>query len=113
MNYGSLGTWLYNFATNSWTQISAAVSPEHLVAWGPYLVWEGIDFGTRGTWIYDGAAWTEIATGDAVHVEVLGPDLLWSGASGTWVWGGGGGGAGWTQITPSVATQIVSTGAIK
>jgi len=106
---GPSGTWLYTFTTNSWVQISTA-NPDQMVAWGPSLAWESA---SNGTWIYEGTAWAQITTDDATQIQVLGPDLLWSGAVGTWVWGGAGGGAGWNLLTASVATQIVSTGAIQ
>jgi hypothetical protein len=103
------GTWIYNFVSASWSQITTA-NPEEIVPWGPNLVWENA---ALGTWIWDGAAWTQITSANANVVEVLGPDLLWTGAAGTWVWGGGGGGSGWTNTSSAIATQIVGTGAIQ
>jgi hypothetical protein len=106
---GAAGTWLYNFTTSTWLQITVG-NPEQMVAWGPNLVWENAAF---GTWIYDGAAWTNIASTNPTHLEVLGADLLWSDSAGLWVWSGGGGGAAWTNINGAAPAEIVSTGAVK
>jgi hypothetical protein len=103
------GTWLYNFTTGTWVQITAA-NPDQTLAWGPNLVWENAAF---GTWIYDGAGWQQITSADATFIKVLGDDLLWSWPGGTWVWSGAGGGAGWTNITSAVPTEIVSSGAVQ
>jgi hypothetical protein len=102
------GTWLYNFTTGTWQQITGA-NPEQMLAWGPSLVWENAAF---GTWVYDGG-WTQITSANPTLIEVLGADLLWSWPGGTWVWSGGGGGAGWTNITGAVPSEIVSTGAVR
>jgi hypothetical protein len=101
------GTWLYNFVTGTWQQITGA-NPEQMLAWGPSLVWENAAF---GTWTYDGG-WTQITTANPTLIEVLGADLLWSWPGGTWVWSGGGGGAAWANITGAVPTEMVSTGAV-
>jgi hypothetical protein len=103
------GTWLYNFTTPAWSQITGA-NPDQMLSWGPNLVWEN---GSAGTWIWNGAAWSQITSADATHVEVLGADLLWAFGGGTWVWSGGGAGTGWTNITGAVPSEIVSTGQVK
>ena len=104
------GTWLFNFTTGTWAQITAA-NPEQMLAWGPNLVWENAAF---GTWIYDGAAWAQITTANPNIIETLGAELLWSAPGvGTWVWAGGGGGTGWVNITGLAAEEIVSTGDVK
>jgi hypothetical protein len=106
---GPTGTWLFNFTTSAWTQISPS-NPEEIVSWGPNLVWENA---ASGTWIWNGSTWTQISASNPTQVEVLGADLLWTSPTGTWVWSGGGGGAGWTSISSSAASAIVSTGAVK
>jgi hypothetical protein len=105
------GTWLYNFTSASWLQITGA-NPEQVLEWGPLLVWENAAF---GTWTYNGAngAWQQITGANPTLIEVLGADLLWSWPGGTWVWSGGGGGAAWTNITGAVPTEMVSTGAVR
>src|SRR4029077_67078 len=105
---GPAGTWLYNFTTANWSQITTA-NPDQMLAWGPNLVWES----AIGTWVWNGAAWAQITTSNATHMEVLGADLLWSFPGGTWVWSGAGGGTGWTFITGAVPAEIVSTGQVK
>ena len=102
------GTWLYDFTTGTWQQITGA-NPEQMLAWGPNFVWENAAF---GTWIYDGAGWQQITSGNPTLIEVLGADLLWSFPGGTWVWSGGGGGAAWTSITGAVPQEIISSGAV-
>ena len=87
-----------------------SANPEQMLAWGPNLVLENAAI---GTWIYDGAAWTQITSGNPTHIEALGAELLWAFPGGIFVWGGGGGGTGWTSITSAVATDVVSTGAVK
>jgi hypothetical protein len=105
---GGPGTWLYNFTTATWLNITGA-NPERMLTWGPNLVWENAAF---GTWIYDGAGWQHITDANPTFIEVLGADLLWSGPGGTRVWSGGVGGAAWTDITGAVAQEIISSGAV-
>jgi hypothetical protein len=102
------GTWLYNFTTLSWQQISVG-NPDQMLPWGPNLVWENT---ALGTWIWDGAAWAQITSVGPTLIDVVGSELIWSWPGGTWVWSGGGGGAGWTNITAAVPTEIVGTGAV-
>ena len=106
---GASGTWLYNFTTSSWQQLTPN-NPEQMLPWGPNLVWENAAF---GTWIWDGAAWTQISTNNPTQMVGLGADLIWSFPGGVWVWGGGGGGAGWTNIAGSPPAEMVSTGQVK
>jgi hypothetical protein len=106
---GGAGTWLYNFTSGAWTQITTA-NPEQILAWGPSLVWENA---ASGTWVWDGGGWTQITSANATRMAVLGADLLWAYPSGTWAWSGGGAGTGWTSITSAVPTEIVSSGAVK
>ena len=106
---GGPGTWLFNFTTATWTQITGT-NPEQMLAWGPNLVWENA---ALGTWIWDGAAGHRSQLPTPPSIEVLGADLLWSFA-------GGHLGVEWRRrgrrldpITGAVPTEIASTGAVK
>jgi hypothetical protein len=99
------GTWVFDFNTSVWTQITTG-NPKEMVSWGPNLAWESAD---AGTWVWNGTFWSQISRNTPTEMAVLGADLLWTSPAGTWVWGGGGGGAGWTKISDSMATAIVST----
>ena len=104
-SFDSLGLWVYNLDSATWTQIHSA-NPENMICSGSTLY---ADFGASyGLCQWDGAAWAQLTTVDPKNMVTSGATLYVNfGASyGLYRWDG----AAWAQLTTATPGNMVTSG---
>jgi hypothetical protein len=105
VSFDSIGLWIYNSDSATWTQISTANS-EDMIYSGSTLY---VDFGASyGLYKWDGAAWTQITSVSPENMVTSGSTLYVNfGASyGLYKWDG----PSWAQLTSVNPENMVTSG---
>jgi len=99
-NAGLAGTWLYNYASNSWSKIQTSVAN---VLSAPDQA--GVVFGSfsTGTFRFKGNVWTEMDDAQATKLAAVDDNHFYGVyATGTWEWEGG----DWDKLLSDKAIAI-------
>jgi Viral BACON domain/Invasin, domain 3 len=106
-SFDSLGLWVYNLDSATWTQIHSA-NPENMICSGSTLY---ADFGASyGLWMWDGAAWAQITTANPENMVFSGSMLYvgFGATYGLWRWDG----AALVQLTSANPEKMVASGSM-